>query len=153
MVSVMADIDVNGGGGEGRGLFGRRRSRGELRIEARGNDPTDLSRGGDECVEDAMPFICLLSLGANVDANPIYSSYSLDKVVVVDRPSSDDNGNVGPFSRNPSYSLNSNPSNNPSSNLRSNPPSTSKNPSSNPSSNLSGNPSSIPSGKIRQDWH
>jgi hypothetical protein len=165
-VSVMADMDVDGGGGGGRGSFGRRRGRGGLRIEARGNNPTDLGRGGDGCVKDAMPFVRLLSLGANVNANPIYGSYSLDEVVVMDRPSSEDNGNGGPFSRNPSYSPNSNPSNNPSSNLRSNPPtsknpcsnpssnsSTSKNPSSNPSSNLSGNPSSIPRGKIRQDWH
>jgi hypothetical protein len=164
-VSVMADIDVDGGGGGGRGSFGRRRGRGGLRIEACGNDPTNLSHGGDGCVKDAMPFVRLLSLGANVDANPVYGSYSLDEVVVVDHPSSDDNGDGGPFSRNPSYSLNSNPSNNPSSNLRSNPPtsknpcsnlssnpSTSKNPSSNPSSSLSGNPSS-PSGKMQQDWH
>jgi hypothetical protein len=165
-VSVMVDIDVNGGGGGGRGSFGRRRGRGGLRIEARGNDLTNLSHGGDGCVKDPMPFVCLLSLGANVDADPVYGSYSLHKVVVVDHPSSDDNGDGGPFSRNPSYSPNSNPSNNPSSNLRSNlpmsknpcsnpssNPSTSKNPSSNPSSNPSGNPSSIPSGKIWQDWH
>jgi hypothetical protein len=72
----------------GGGLFGRRRGRGGLRIEARGNDSTDLSRGGDGCVKDAMPFICLLSLGSNVDADPVYGSYSLDKVAVVDHPSS-----------------------------------------------------------------
>ncbi len=70
-VSVMADIDVDGGRGGGRGSFGKRRGRGGLRIEARGNDPTDLSHGGDGCVEDAMPFICLLSLGANVDADAV----------------------------------------------------------------------------------
>jgi hypothetical protein len=89
-VSVMADIDVDGGEDGGRGLFGRRRGRGRLRIEARGNNPTDLSRRGGGCVKDAMPFVCLLSLGANVNANPIDGSYSLDEVVVVGRPSSDD---------------------------------------------------------------
>jgi hypothetical protein len=34
-----------------------------------------------------MPFVRLLSLGANVDVDPIDGSYSLDDVVVVDHPS------------------------------------------------------------------
>ncbi len=101
-VSVMADIDVDGGGGGGRRSFGRRRGRGELRIEACGNNPTNLSHGGEGCIENAMPFVRLLSLRANVDADPIYGSYPLDEVVVVDRPSSDDNdddnGNGGRIS-------------------------------------------------------
>jgi hypothetical protein len=92
-VSVMVDIDVDGGKDGGRGSFGRRRGRGRLRIEACGNNPTDLSHGGGGCIEDAMPFVRLLSLGANVNANPIDGSYSLDEVVVVDRLSSDDDNN------------------------------------------------------------
>ncbi len=40
-----------------------------------------------------MPFVCSLSLGANVDVNPVNGSYSLDDVVVVNRPSPNDNNN------------------------------------------------------------
>jgi hypothetical protein len=43
--------------------------------------------GGEDVVEDAMPFFCLLSLGANVDVDPVNGSYSLDNVIVVNRPS------------------------------------------------------------------
>ncbi len=34
-----------------------------------------------------MPFVCSLSLGANVDVDLVDGSYSLDDVVVVNRPS------------------------------------------------------------------
>ncbi len=37
-----------------------------------------------------MPFIHLLSLGANVDVNPVNGSYSLDNVVIVNHPSPND---------------------------------------------------------------
>ena len=47
--------------------------------------------GGEDVVEDAMPFVCLLSLGANVDVNPVDGSYSLDDVVIVNRPSPNNN--------------------------------------------------------------
>jgi hypothetical protein len=47
--------------------------------------------GGEDVVEDAMPFVCSLSLGANVDVNPVDGSYSLDDVVVVNRPSPNNN--------------------------------------------------------------
>ncbi len=46
--------------------------------------------GGEDVVKDAMPFVCLLSLGANVDVDPIDGSYSLDDVVIVNRPSPND---------------------------------------------------------------
>ncbi len=105
----MADINVDGGGGGGRGSLGRRRGRGGLRLVE-----TILpisAAGGEDVIKDAMPFICLLSLGANVDVDPINGSYSLDNVIVVNRPSpnnkdddddvDDDNdgdGNGGRFS-------------------------------------------------------
>jgi hypothetical protein len=40
-----------------------------------------------------MPFVRLLSLGVNIDINPVNGSYSLDNVVVVNHPSpnKDDN--------------------------------------------------------------
>ncbi len=82
-VSVMADIDSNGGRGGGRGLSGRRRGRGGLRL-VETIQPISAA-GGEDVVKDAMPFVCLLSLGANVDG-----SYSLDDVVVVNRPSPND---------------------------------------------------------------
>jgi hypothetical protein len=94
MVSVMADIDVDGGGGRRRGLSGRRRGRGGLRF-VETIQPISAA-GGEDVVEDAMPFVCLLSLGANVDVNPVNGSYSLDDVVVVNHPSpnnEDDNDN------------------------------------------------------------
>ncbi len=37
-----------------------------------------------------MPFVRSLSLGANVNVNPVDGSYSLDDVVVVNRPSPND---------------------------------------------------------------
>jgi hypothetical protein len=40
-----------------------------------------------------MPFVRSLSLGANVDVDPINGSYSLDDVVVVNRPSPNDDDN------------------------------------------------------------
>jgi hypothetical protein len=43
--------------------------------------------GGEDVIKDAMPFVCLLSLGANVGVNPIDGSYSLDDNVVVNHPS------------------------------------------------------------------
>ncbi len=46
--------------------------------------------GGEDVVEDAMPFVCSLSLGANIDVNPVNGSYSLDDVVVVNHPSPND---------------------------------------------------------------
>jgi hypothetical protein len=46
--------------------------------------------GGEDVVKDAMPFICLLSLGANIDVDPVNGSYSLDDVIVVNRPSPND---------------------------------------------------------------
>jgi hypothetical protein len=88
-VSVMADIDVDGGGGGGRGLLGRRRDRGELRL-VETIQPISAA-GGKDVVKDAMPFIRLLSLGANVNVDPVDGSYSLDNVVVVNRPSPNDN--------------------------------------------------------------
>ena len=85
MVSVMADINVNGGGGGGRGSLGRRRSKGGLRL-VETIQPISAA-GGEDVVKDAMPFVCLLSLGANVNVDPVDGSYSLDDVVVVNRPS------------------------------------------------------------------
>ncbi len=49
--------------------------------------------GGEVVVEDAMPFVCSLSLGANVNVNPINGSYSLDDVVIVNRPSPNNDDN------------------------------------------------------------
>ncbi len=89
MVSVMADINVNGGGGGGRGSLGRRRSRGGLRL-VETIQPISTA-GGEDVVE--MPFVRLLSLGANVDVDPVNGSYSLDNVIVVNRPSPNDNDN------------------------------------------------------------
>jgi hypothetical protein len=89
MVSVMADIDVNGGGGGGRGSSGRRRGRGGLRL-VETVQPISAA-GGEDVIEDVMPFSCLLSLGANVDIDPVNGSYSLDNVVVVNRPSPNNN--------------------------------------------------------------
>jgi hypothetical protein len=88
-VSVMADIDVDGDGGGGRGSLGRRTGRGGLRLV----ETIQLisAAGGEAVVEDAMPFVCSLSLGANVDVDPVDGSYSLDNVVVVNRPSPNDN--------------------------------------------------------------
>jgi hypothetical protein len=90
-VSGMADIDVDGSGGGGRGLLGRKRGRGGLRLV----ETIQLisATEGEDVVEDAMPFVCLLSLGANVDVNPNDGSYSLDNVVVVNRPSPNDDNN------------------------------------------------------------
>jgi hypothetical protein len=88
-MSVMADIDVDCGGGGGRGLSGRRRGRGGLRLMET-IQPISAA-GGEDVVEDAMPFVCSLSLGANIDVNPINGSYSLDDIVVVNRPSPNDN--------------------------------------------------------------
>jgi hypothetical protein len=90
-VSVMADINVDGSGGRGRGLSGRRRGRGGLRL-VETIQPISAA-GGEDVVEDAMPFVCLLSLGANIDVNPVNGSYSLDDVVVVNRPSPNDDDN------------------------------------------------------------
>ncbi len=107
-VSVMADIDVNGGGGGGRGSLGMRRGRGGLRL-VETIQPISAA-GGEDVVEDAMPFVRLLSLGANVNVDPLNGSYSLDDVVVVNHPSpnnddgddndddDDSNGNGGRFS-------------------------------------------------------
>ncbi len=90
-VSVMAIIDVDGGGGWGRGSSGRRRGRGGLRL-VETIQPISAA-GGEDVIKDAMPFVCLLSLGANVNVNPVNSSYSLDNVVVVNRPSPNDDDN------------------------------------------------------------
>jgi hypothetical protein len=49
--------------------------------------------GGEDVVKDAMPFVCILSLGANVDVDPVNGSYSLDDVVIVNHPSPNDNDN------------------------------------------------------------
>jgi hypothetical protein len=104
----MADINVNGVGGGGRGLSGKRRGRGGLRLVER--IQLISAAGGEDVVEDAMPFVCSLFLGANVDIHPINGSYSLDDVVVVNRPSpnndnindddddDDGDGNGGRFS-------------------------------------------------------
>ncbi len=108
MVSLMADINVDDGGGGGRGSSGRRRGRGRLRLVE--TIQSISATGGEDVIKDAMPFVCSLSLGANVDVNPINGSYSLEDVVVVNRPSSnndnkndnndddDGNGNGGWFS-------------------------------------------------------
>ncbi len=85
----MADINVDGGGGGGRGSPGRRRGRGGLRL-VETIQPISAA-GGEDVVKDAMPFVCLLSLGANVDVDPVNGSYSLDDVVVMNRPSPNDN--------------------------------------------------------------
>jgi hypothetical protein len=90
-LSMMADIDVDGGGGGGRGSSGRRRGRGGLRL-VETIQPISAA-GGEDVVKDVMPFVCLLSLGANVDVDPVDGSYSLDDVVVVNRPSPKDNNN------------------------------------------------------------
>jgi hypothetical protein len=107
-VSVMADIDVDGDGGGGRGSSGRRRGRGGLRLVEM-IQPISAP-GGEDVVEDIMPFVCSLSLGANVDVDPVDGSYSLDDIVVVNCPSpnnnddndddndDDGNGNGGWFS-------------------------------------------------------
>jgi hypothetical protein len=89
-VSVMADIDIDSGGGGGRGLSGRRRGRGGLRLMET-IQPISAAAGGEDVVKDAMPFIRLLSLEANVDVNPVDGSYSLDDVVFVNRPSPNNN--------------------------------------------------------------
>jgi hypothetical protein len=89
MVSVLADIDADGGGGGGRGWLGRRRGRGGLRL-VETIQPISAA-GGEDVVKDAMPFILLLSLGANVDVDPIEGSYSLDDVVVVNPPCPNEN--------------------------------------------------------------
>ncbi len=47
--------------------------------------------GGEDVVKDAMPFVCSLSLGANVNVDPVNGSYSLDDIVVVNRPSPNNN--------------------------------------------------------------
>ncbi len=88
----MADIDVNGSGGGGRGSSGRRRGRGGLRLV---ETIQPISTAGEEdVVKDAMPFVCLLSLGENVNVDLNNGSYSLDDVVVVNHPSpNDDNDN------------------------------------------------------------
>ncbi len=91
MVSVMADIDVDGGRGRGSGSLGRRRGRGGLRL-VETIQPISAA-GGEDVIKDTMPFIRLLSLGANVDINPIDGSYSLDDVVVVNRPSPNNDDN------------------------------------------------------------
>jgi hypothetical protein len=91
MVSVMADIDVNGGGGGGRGSLGRRRGRGGLRL-VETIQPISAT-GGEDVVKDVMPFVRLLSLGANVNVDPVDGSYSLDNVMVVNRPSPNDDNN------------------------------------------------------------
>ncbi len=88
-VSMMGDIDVNGGRGGGRGSLGRRRGRGGLRL-VETIQPIS-SAGGEDVVKDAMPFVRLLSLGANVDIDPINGSYSLGDVVVANRPSPNNN--------------------------------------------------------------
>ncbi len=85
----MAGIDVDGGGIGGRGLSGRRRGRGGLRL-VETIQPISAA-GGEDVIKDAMPFIRLLSLGANVDINPVNGSYSLDDVIVVNHPSPNDN--------------------------------------------------------------
>jgi hypothetical protein len=85
MVSVMVDIDVDGGGGGGGGSLGRRRGRGGLRL-VETIQPISAA-GGEDVVEDAMPFVCSMSLGANVDVDPVDGSYSLDDVIVVNPPS------------------------------------------------------------------
>ncbi len=87
----MADIDVNGGRGGGRGLSGRRRGRGGLRLVEM-IQPISAA-GGEDVVEDAMPFVCLLSLGANVDVDPVNGSYSLDDLIVMNRPSPNNEDN------------------------------------------------------------
>jgi hypothetical protein len=73
----------------GVGSSGRRRGRGGLRL-VETIQPISAA-GGEDVVEDAMPFVCLLSLGANVNVNPVNGSYSLDDVVVVNHPSPNDN--------------------------------------------------------------
>ncbi len=47
--------------------------------------------GGEDVVKDAMPFVRSLSLGENIDVDPVNGSYSLDDVVVMNRPSPNDN--------------------------------------------------------------
>jgi hypothetical protein len=94
-VSVMVDMDVDDGGGGGRGSSGRRRGRGGLRL-VETIQPISAA-GGEDVVKDAMPFVRSLSLGANIDVNPIDGSYSLDDVVIVNHPfpnkdDDDDNG-------------------------------------------------------------
>jgi hypothetical protein len=90
----------------GRGSPGRRRGRGGLRL-VETIQPISAA-GGEDVIKDAMPFVCSLSLGANIDVDPIDGRYSLDNVVVVNRPSpndnddddddDDNNGNSGWFS-------------------------------------------------------
>jgi hypothetical protein len=88
-VSMMADIDVDGGGGGGRGSSGRRRGRGGLRL-VETIQPISAA-GGEDVIEDAMPFVRSLSLGVNVDVDLVNGSYSLDNVVVMNCPSPNDN--------------------------------------------------------------
>ncbi len=47
--------------------------------------------GGEDVVKDAMPFVCSLSLGANVNVDHINGSYFLEDVVIVNRPSPNNN--------------------------------------------------------------
>ncbi len=54
-VSVMADINVDGGRDGGRGSLGRRRGRGGLRL-VETIQPISAAGGGD-VIEDAMPFV------------------------------------------------------------------------------------------------
>jgi hypothetical protein len=90
-VSVMADMDIDGGRGRGRGSLGRRRGRGGLRL-VETIQPLSTA-GGEDVVGDAMPFIHLLSLGTNIDVDPVDGSYSLEDVIVMNRPSPNDNNN------------------------------------------------------------
>jgi hypothetical protein len=90
-VSMMADIDVNGSGGGGRRLSGRRRGRGGLRL-VETIQPISTAEGED-VVKDAMPFVCSLSLGANIDIDPVDRNYSLDNVVAVNHPSPNNDDN------------------------------------------------------------
>jgi hypothetical protein len=90
-LSMMADINVDGGGGGGRGSLGRRRGTGGLRL-VETIQPISAA-GGEDVIEDAMPFVHLLSLGANVDVDTINGSYFLDDVVVVNHPSPNDDDN------------------------------------------------------------
>ncbi len=56
--------------------------------------PPISAPGGEDVGEDAMPVVCLLSLGANVNVDPVNGSYSLDNVVVVNRPSPNDDNDI-----------------------------------------------------------
>jgi hypothetical protein len=89
MVSVMADTDVDGGRGGGRVSLGRRRGRGGLRL-VETIQPISAT-GGEDVVKDAMPFVCLLSLGGNINVDPNNGSYSLEDVVIMNHPSPNNN--------------------------------------------------------------